>query len=75
MNRVLLRFYYEQAVKAVFDPRGPLHSTGQSFETSLDDVVRVFTLRHVDVKIHAELVGKGLEELVGKIGVKIPHPT
>ena len=37
-------------------------------------MVRILAANHIDMEIHAELVGEGRIKLVRQIGVEVAHP-
>ena len=44
-----------------------VHGARESFKASLDDMMRVFAARHVDVQVHAELIGEGGKKFVRQV--------
>ena len=37
-------------------------------------MMRILAARHIDVQIHAQLIGEGSEESMGQVGVEIDVP-
>ena len=57
------------------DLRSEIHRAGERFEASLDNMVWILAARHVDVQIHAQLIGEGGIKLVRQIRCRNRRPV
>src|SRR5512132_3085090 len=53
------------------DLSGEIHRPSECFKAGLDDVVRILAAWYIDMQVHAQLIGKGGEKLMGQVGVEI----